>query len=236
MTFTQVQVNGYVSTLAPQIANTGSAPYNTLVYDTKLKTTADMSNLANYLLTVNSQNTPTPFSLTTDTLCADGIQALLYMTDENSFLPYGTKNYLLGTAVTIEFRGTTVTALLQGISSNFYADRAVVAVGVACVAPHGAGGSFGGFLIPFPAKTPISPPARVISMGLNTPHASASFGLCSTGCTTNRSPNISDPIAMTNEMVNPSATKRMMRAFISSLVRRFSGFIGIVFLVGRLLW
>jgi hypothetical protein len=125
MTFTQVQVNGYVSSLAPQIANTGSAPYNTLVYDTKLKTTAAMSNLANYLLIVNSQNTPTPFSLTTDTLCADGIQALLYMTDENSFLPYGTKNYLLGTGVTIEFRGTTVTALLQGISSNFYADRAV---------------------------------------------------------------------------------------------------------------
>jgi hypothetical protein len=36
--------------------------------------------------------------------------------------------------------------------------------------------------------------------------------------------------------VSPTPTSKTRRAFISSLVKRFSGFIGIFFLVVRLLW
>jgi len=41
---------------------------------------------------------------------------------------------------------------------------------------------------PLPASSPMSPPARVISIGERTPHASASLGLWSRGCTTNSKP------------------------------------------------
>ena len=43
-------------------------------------------------------------------------------------------------------------------------------------------------------------------------------------------------MAATNENESAMPTMRIRRAFISSLVRRFSGFIGIFFLVVRLLW
>jgi hypothetical protein len=41
---------------------------------------------------------------------------------------------------------------------------------------------------------------------------------------------------MTNENESAIPTMRINRALISSLVRRFSGFMGSVFLVGRWLW
>jgi hypothetical protein len=47
---------------------------------------------------------------------------------------------------------------------------------------------------------------------------------------------MSDTIAATNENESAIPTMRISRALISSLVRRFSGFMGSVFLVGRLLW
>jgi len=97
---------------------------------------------------------------------------------------------------------------------------------------HGCG-SFGLSLSPLPASSPISPPARVISIGDKTPHASASFGLCSVGCTTKSNPNMREAMAMTKDKVKPMPTTRIRRALISSLLRRFSGFIGSVFLVGR---
>jgi len=45
-----------------------------------------------------------------------------------------------------------------------------------------------------------------------------------------------ETIAMTNEKESAIPTMRMRRAFISSLVRRFSGFMGSVFLGVRWLW
>ena len=101
---------------------------------------------------------------------------------------------------------------------------------------HSVGGSLGRSLSPLPASSPIKPPARVISIGDKTPHASASFGLCSIGCTTKRSPKMSDAIAMTKDAVKPIPTMRISRALICSLLRRLSVVMRSVFLVFRWLW
>jgi hypothetical protein len=105
-TFTQVQINA--EGLAPQEAETGSAPYNTLVQYSYNETTSDALALANYLLNISTQTTPVPFTVSSNTAVDSAIMALGVMNDVN-----------LGTFVNIIFRGSTVTACLQGINLMF---------------------------------------------------------------------------------------------------------------------
>lgn len=123
--FTQVQTNAYSTSVAAQIASTGNAPYNSLIYDTKLNSTANLNSLANFILTLNNETEPTPIIVRTDTAAAPGCEALTYMVNRDDFYPTGNA-FLLGAIVTIEFRGSTVRGLLQGLSISFYADRANV--------------------------------------------------------------------------------------------------------------
>ena len=111
--FTQVQING--QGLAAQSASSGSAPYNTLVQDTYNATTADASNLANYLLTVNQQATPVPFVISSNTATQADIADLCDLS-----------NHPLGNFCTVIFRGSTVEASLQGMTASFYSDHASV--------------------------------------------------------------------------------------------------------------
>lgn len=124
--FNQVQVDGYEgSGLAPQVAKTGTPPYNAVTFDTNLNSTGTMSSLAGYILALNNETAPTPFVVSTSTVAADGCEVLAYMganpsktvTSLNGATP-------LNSQITIEFRGTTVTALLQGLTATFYPDRA----------------------------------------------------------------------------------------------------------------
>jgi hypothetical protein len=123
-TFNQVQVSP--AGLATQTATSGSAPYNTLPYQTYNKTTSDALSLANYILAVQSVTTPVPFSVTTSTLLDSSVTALSVVNDRlNTFL-FDTKPMNLGASVTVIFRGTTVTATIQGINTTFYDDYATV--------------------------------------------------------------------------------------------------------------
>jgi hypothetical protein len=123
-TFNQVQVSP--AGLATQSATSGSAPYNTLPYQTYNKTTSDALSLANYILAVQSVTTPVPFSVTTNTLLDSSVTALSVVNDRlNTFL-FDTKPMNLGASVTVIFRGTTVTATIQGINTTFYDDYATV--------------------------------------------------------------------------------------------------------------
>jgi hypothetical protein len=71
---------------------------------------------------------------------------------------------------------------------------------------------------PLDASNPIRPPDNVISIGFSTENASASFGLCSKGCVTNKRPYKSVKIDPTKASVSPIPTIRIRRALISSLV------------------
>jgi hypothetical protein len=122
-TFTEVQV--VASGLATQSATSGSAPYNTLVYNTYNETTADALSLAGYIINVQSVATAVPFSITTNTMVADTCIDMSVLTTTDVF---GVGNFTvnLGSAVTVIFRGTTVTGQIQGINTTFYIDHASV--------------------------------------------------------------------------------------------------------------
>ena len=126
--FNSVQVDGYDgSGLTPQVSKTGTPPYNAVVFDTNLNTTANMASLAGFILALNNETSPTPFVVSTSTAVADGCEVLAYMganpsktvTSLNGATP-------LNSQVTIEFRGTTVVGQLQGLQIAFYPDRANV--------------------------------------------------------------------------------------------------------------
>lgn len=123
-TFNQVQVSP--TGLATQTATSGSAPYNTLPYQTYNKTTSDALSLANYILAVQSVTTPVPFSITTSTLLDSTVTALSVVNDIVNAHLFDNKPMNLGAAVTVIFRGTTVTATIQGINTTFYDDYATV--------------------------------------------------------------------------------------------------------------
>jgi hypothetical protein len=111
--FTQVQVNP--DGLASQSASTGSAPYNTLVQNTYNTSTSDASSLASYLLAVNQQASPVPFVITSTTAAQSDIADLCDLT-----------YHPLGNLCTVIFRGSTVSASLEGMSATFYLDHASV--------------------------------------------------------------------------------------------------------------
>lgn len=121
-TFNEIIVSGYDSSLAKQTVNAGvGAPYNELQYQTQLNTTANMLNLAAYLLTTQNETEPTPFVIRTNTMVADGIETKCYVARTGVVDWF---DQLIGAAVTLEFRGTTVTGIVQGASMAFYPYRA----------------------------------------------------------------------------------------------------------------
>lgn len=122
-TFTQVQVAP--DGLATQSATSGSAPYNTLVYTTYNSNTADASSLAGYVLATQALNTITPYSITTTTLIAPTCTDISLIGNTNIFAG-GPDAMNLGASVTVNFRGTTALAMVQGINTAFYADHASV--------------------------------------------------------------------------------------------------------------
>jgi hypothetical protein len=121
--FTQVQVvtNG----LATQTASIGNAPYNSLVYNAYSASTGDALNLANYVLNMQSGTVVAPFSITTNTNVASTCTAVSALSTESN-LDAGIRGMNLGAAVTVIFRGTTVTSSIQGINTTFYPDYATV--------------------------------------------------------------------------------------------------------------
>jgi hypothetical protein len=122
-TFTEVQVAPL--DLATQVATSGSAPYNTLVYNTYNLTTADALSLAGYIINMQSVATAVPFTITTNTMAADTCTNISVLSTTDSFSDT-TLPVFLGSAVTVIFRGTTVTAQIQGINTTFYPDYATV--------------------------------------------------------------------------------------------------------------
>jgi hypothetical protein len=126
-TFTEVEV--VAPAIATQTASTGVAPFNTLVYNTLSNSTADALDLANLILGLQDSVAVTPFSISTNTLlsptCTSMSLVNYYITvGASEVVPY--PGATLGSAVTVEFRGTTVEAQIQGINTTFYPDQARV--------------------------------------------------------------------------------------------------------------
>jgi hypothetical protein len=122
-TFTQVQVAP--AGLATQTASSGTAPFNTLVYDTYSLNTANAASLAGYILNMQSLATAVPYSITTNTLVAPTCTTIseLALTAVLSDITAGMN---LGAGVQVTFRGTTAKAQIQGINTTFYPDYATV--------------------------------------------------------------------------------------------------------------
>lgn len=120
-TFDSVQVQP--AGLATQEATTASSIDNTLVYDTRSNTTAEALNLANYILATQTQTTAVPYLISTDTkinsVCTDVSKIAVL----SGVFPVSSP---IGSAVTVAFRGTNVSATIQGINTNFYPDYAQV--------------------------------------------------------------------------------------------------------------
>ena len=95
----------------------GRAPFNALQYKTYSFNAADTANLSAYLYNLLSgQIAPTPFSISTDTMAADGCMALAQ-------IPQGSlTNAVIGQPVTVAFRGTTGIGNVIGVNSVFYPD------------------------------------------------------------------------------------------------------------------
>jgi hypothetical protein len=112
--------------LATQTASTGSAPYNTLVYDTYNISTSDAASLAGYILATQNIATATPYSITTNTMTAPTCTQISALSTTSVFDPGTDKSMNLGAGVTVLFRGTTALAEIQGINTVFYSDYAQV--------------------------------------------------------------------------------------------------------------
>ena len=113
--YQQFGIVGGVSAYYNVTANrkVGDAPYVGFSYNTVAATTTQANSLGDYVLTVNNQTSPVPFSVATSTTQSEGVAALGKLAE----CP-------LGTAVTVKFRGTTVSATVSGISASYYPDRA----------------------------------------------------------------------------------------------------------------
>ena len=122
--FTEVQVAP--TGLATQSATSGSAPYNTLVYNTLNESTGDAANLASYILATQSLATVTPYSITTNTNTAPTCTTISQLSTTAIYDIGTSKAMNLGSSVTVIFRGTTFTATIQGINTTFYPDYATV--------------------------------------------------------------------------------------------------------------
>ena len=123
-TFTEVDV--VAPGIATQTASTGSAPFNTLVYNTYNASTSDASNLAQLLIATQNLVAVTPFSVSTNTLLSSTCTTLSLLSNRTIFDGVSDNGMNLGSAVTVIFRGTTVEAQIQGINTTFYPDQARV--------------------------------------------------------------------------------------------------------------
>ncbi len=123
-TFTEIEV--VAPGIATQKAFTGSAPFNTLIYNTFNASAGDALNLAQFVLATQSLVAITPFSVTTSTLLSPTCTLLSQLSTRDIVNPGADIGMNLGSAVSVNFRGTTVTAQIQGINTSFYPDQARV--------------------------------------------------------------------------------------------------------------
>lgn len=100
--------------LAAQYSSSGDL-LNGFTLSTYNKTTTDALSLASYFRTLSNQTTPVPFTLSTSTTAADGVDVLARFV-----------TYPIGITASVKFRGSTVAATVQGWQFNFYADHANV--------------------------------------------------------------------------------------------------------------
>ena len=95
----------------------GAAPFNALKYNTFNVNQADTSSLSNYLYELLSgQLAPVPFSLGTDTNAYDACMYVAQLANADGQRP------AIGEIASITFRGSTVSAQVQGLTANFYPD------------------------------------------------------------------------------------------------------------------
>jgi len=122
--FTEIEV--VAPGLATQKASTGSAPFNSLVYDTYNASTADALSLANFILATQDRVAVTPFSITTSTIQSPTCTLISLLSTRDIVSPGADVGMNLGAGVTVIFRGTTAAAQIQGITTVFYSDYARV--------------------------------------------------------------------------------------------------------------
>jgi hypothetical protein len=123
--FTEVEVTA--PGIATQTAAVGNRPYNTLVYNTFTNSAAASLDLANYVLAIQNEVDITPFSVSTDTLLSPTCTTMSLINVIDVAGPTITNpGANLGSSVTVEFRGTTVEAQIQGINTTFYPEKARV--------------------------------------------------------------------------------------------------------------
>jgi hypothetical protein len=125
-TFTQVNV--IPAGLATQTEVSGLPPYNSLEYNTYNETILDASNLAQLIIATQNLVQITPNVISTDTFIAPTCTTISRLSRNEMFNPgqEALRVFNLGAAVTVEFRGTTVEAQIQGINTTFYPDHAAV--------------------------------------------------------------------------------------------------------------
>lgn len=122
--FTQVAVAA--TGLATQYAQTGSAPYATLNYQTLNATTTTAASLATYLLNLNGQTSATPLTLSADTFSASDVMKVAELFTYTTGQDF--RGCPLGTQVTVIFRGATSYGQIQGITASFYPDHGSVSL------------------------------------------------------------------------------------------------------------
>lgn len=121
--FDEVIVSGTPSIGSTATANSSNPPpFNTLQQKTLLNTFSVMQNLAQYLIVTQNETEITPYVISTNTMVADGVETKTYMSRGGA----GTEwfDQVVGAIVTINFRGSTVRALCEGMSGSFYPDHA----------------------------------------------------------------------------------------------------------------
>jgi hypothetical protein len=93
----------------------GTAPFNTLVYNTYNQTSTQALSLANYLYTIYSQSfTPIPSMIGTDSkMFPDCMQIAVMAPDQPAFI---------GANVSVSLRGVTTDTVGQGFDAFFYPD------------------------------------------------------------------------------------------------------------------
>ena len=121
-TFSQVTVS--LQGLASQTANSGTPPYNSLIYDAASNTTANGLSLATYLYSLLSgQLTAVPYVISTDTNLSASCVDVLKVRPRSVF-GVTDRQIAIGATASVKFRGLTAYGIVQGFTGNFYTDHA----------------------------------------------------------------------------------------------------------------
>lgn len=120
--FTKILVDPNTGNTA--FATSGNPPYNSLVYSTYNTSLSNAQGLADYLILTQTQTTPVPFVISSDTTMAPTITDV-------ARIPYAkpsvsSLNFIIGIPISVTFRGTTVYATIEGINTTFTPERAIV--------------------------------------------------------------------------------------------------------------